>query len=420
MSVQIDSAEATASLEWYAQMVESAAFDNDGFGVNVVDSVNARQTINLAFDEVTIIRNGLGGLNAQFLPPGGGPPADWSFDLTNSIVNGNGGTGVNLEYSPSSAQVLLEEAGWVLNADGISGNADDGVRTQWRVPAGGDSPALEAAFLTLVNNGGNGWSNDFGVDFNPVPDRIRIVNDSVITGNGGAGVVHLGGQQQQRVAPAGAGAFDGFEVSQSIIYRNGGLGIDLSDDGFDTNDALDADEGPNGRLNYPDLVSATGVGFDIDVEWEYDGKPSTEVTLEFYANGHCDPSGYGEAGAFIGSAVVTTDGGGHTEMVSSLPDTPPGQYITATATTDEGTSELSECVKGQGLATAGDADCDEDSDVDDALAILLALEQLGAPPCLVFADVDCDGDVDVADVALILANAAGVPKPPAPDCWPVG
>jgi hypothetical protein len=144
------------------------------------------------------------------------------------------------------------------------------------------------------------------------------------------------------------------------------------------------------------------------------------VRVEFFANGHCDPSGFGEGGAFLGSEMVNTDGSGHAEMVSQFTDVPPGQYITATATTDEGTSEFSECVKGQGLATAGDADCDEDSDVDDALAVLLALESLGVPPCLVFADVDCDGDVDVRDVALILANAAGVPKPPEPDCWPVG
>ncbi|MDT7713905.1 MAG: hypothetical protein QOG46_2830, partial [Pseudonocardiales bacterium] len=46
-------------------------------------------------------------------------------------------------------------------------------------------------------------------------------------------------------------------IRGNSIYANTGLGIDLGSRGPDTNDGLDADSGPNGLQNYPELALAT-------------------------------------------------------------------------------------------------------------------------------------------------------------------
>ena len=48
----------------------------------------------------------------------------------------------------------------------------------------------------------------------------------------------------------------GNTIRGNSIFSNGGIGIDLGGDGVTANDALDADNGPNQRQNYPIIVSA--------------------------------------------------------------------------------------------------------------------------------------------------------------------
>ena len=78
---------------------------------------------------------------------------------------------------------------------------------------------------------------------------------NVIAFNGGDGVnlinVELSGDT---LVPTGN------RISHNSIFRNGGLGIDLGDDGVTPNDAVpDKDSGPNGLQNFPKVASAAQV-----------------------------------------------------------------------------------------------------------------------------------------------------------------
>ena len=131
----------------------------------------------------------------------------------------------------------------------------------------------------------------------------------------------------------------------NIIFANANLGIDASNDGVTANDPDDTDTGPNQLQNTPVLSGAfTG---SIRITGSLDSTPSTIFNVEFFANGTCDPSGYGEGETFLGSASVATDGNGDATFDITLPgNVPIGDFVTATATDPSGnTSEFSQCIQ---------------------------------------------------------------------------
>lgn len=54
------------------------------------------------------------------------------------------------------------------------------------------------------------------------------------------------------------GDSSGINVHVQAVYGNGGLAIDLGNDGHTANDAGDGDSGPNTLLNYPVITSSSG------------------------------------------------------------------------------------------------------------------------------------------------------------------
>lgn len=122
----------------------------------------------------------------------------------------------------------------------ISGNKAQGVSIQYsdgnRVAAG-NLIGLSADSSIAIGNGKEGVLIANGNNNIVVPWKIEY--------NGGAGVA-MTGNGQAYIEPA---YFIGF---------NGGIPIDLGNDGFTPNDPGDADSGPNGLLNYPEITSATG------------------------------------------------------------------------------------------------------------------------------------------------------------------
>ena len=137
----------------------------------------------------------------------------------------------------------------------------------------------------------------------------------------------------------------GNSILGNSIHSNTSIGIDLGDDGVTPNDPGDTDTGPNNLQNFPVLTSVTTGS--VQIQGTLNSTPSTQFTLEFFANSTCDPSGYGEGEVFIGSTTVTTDGAGDASFDVELPGSvPPGAFVTATATDPGGnTSEFSACVE---------------------------------------------------------------------------
>lgn len=101
-------------------------------------------------------------------------------------------------------------------------------------------------------------------------------------------------------------------LSENLIFGNGGLGIDLNNDGVTLNDDGDLDSGPNNMLNYAIVDS---VIMNLDSSFSVYGISSTNSTNQiFLAHPEgvdaqpADPSGHGEAYQFIGSATAGIDG----------------------------------------------------------------------------------------------------------------
>jgi hypothetical protein len=114
------------------------------------------------------------------------------------------------------------------------------------------------------------------------------------------------------------------------------LGIDLVPLAVTANDAGDADTGPNGLQNTPVVTKArrTAVTGTIGT------KPSTAARIQVFSASADGRETY----ALLGDGTVTTDGAGAAPF--SIPVTAAeGDAVVATATTSEGTSELSAPVR---------------------------------------------------------------------------
>jgi CSLREA domain-containing protein len=144
-----------------------------------------------------------------------------------------------------------------------------------------------------------------------------------------------------------ANGSDGNRLDGNSIHDNGGLGIDLLPAGPTPNDPTDADTGPNGLLNTPQVVRAEA-GANGGIAGRLvpaPGPAGQDVTL--FVSPACDPSGFGEGATRIGTAHVTPDTNGIANFVVSIGGLPVGQFVTATATDSStgATSEFSSCVR---------------------------------------------------------------------------
>jgi len=137
----------------------------------------------------------------------------------------------------------------------------------------------------------------------------------------------------------------GNRISNNLIYDNGLMGIDLNDDGVTANDVGDGDSGPNDLLNFPEVDS---VFMNPDSSFIVYGHAGTGNHVELFISHTAgdttqavDPSGHGEAFAFVDS--LTADAGDGS-FVFNIPNTYPYfSVLTMTATDANGnTSEFSE------------------------------------------------------------------------------
>ena len=134
---------------------------------------------------------------------------------------------------------------------------------------------------------------------------------SVALGNGGNGIRLSDGAKRGAIGGSASGAanviaFNGLHgvlledlagdrnpIQRNSIHSNGGLGIDLGDDGITPNDLQDNDDGPNRLQNFPRLSAAASDGLNTTIVGSLHSEPNATYVLEFFSGPNADPGGYG-------------------------------------------------------------------------------------------------------------------------------
>jgi hypothetical protein len=187
-----------------------------------------------------------------------------------------------------------------------------------------------------LGNGREGVIINVDASDNVVGGRLSDSDPSfgnVIAFNGRAGVT---------VGSAGLGENSfGNTIRLNSIYDNGGLGIDLGDDGATFNHTLLSDAGPNRFQNFPELTLAGG-----RLNGTIVGRPGETLIIDVYASPTADSSGFGEGRFYLGTVLVALDVSGNGSFSLDLPLLPHGWIISATATRKDthDTSEFSKIV----------------------------------------------------------------------------
>lgn len=126
------------------------------------------------------------------------------------------------------------------------------------------------------------------------------------------------------------------KVGRNFISSNAGLPVNLRPAGeaaslVTANDAGDADAGPNDLLNSPVLVSAVANGSTLTYVCNYDGQPSTTLSLDFYA-----VNTVGGPLFYYGSDSITTDASGHASKTKTFNETNQSSFVHVVARLDNG------------------------------------------------------------------------------------
>ena len=224
-------------------------------------------------------------------------------DVTGTVALGNASNGIELQSSASGNTIGGSAAG---SGNLISGNKQNGI--------------------VLNNNGGTAG----GVANNRIQGNTIANNGTAGAGVGIGFTVNAG---------------TGNAIIGNSIFNNQQLGIDFAFNGVTPNDSTDPDVGPNNLQNFPVITSATSSGGNATIAGTLNSTPSTQFTIEFFANPACDASGNGEGQTFLGRTQVTTAADGNASFNVTLATSQATGAVTATATDPAGnTSEFSACL----------------------------------------------------------------------------
>ena len=352
--------------------VEGVTVKGNGDSAVVVGSPGNRIGGTTPAQRNVISGNGAGGLWVTDL---NGQQASGNT-IVGNLIAGNGGTGVTLDAGSNA--VLGNLIGTDSTGSHAAGNSAAGVAITSGDNAIGDGTA--AGRNVISGNGFEGIWVKGGT-----ANRIRgnyIGTDATGTaalGNRTSGIAVIdapanviGGPSSgdgNLIAdnPSGGVVLSGSTtrttIARNAIYANGGLGIDLKADGVTANDDLDADSGPNGLQNTPDLSAATAGGGQVGVSGVLRSEPSKTYSVELFTEPACDPSGHGQGRDYLGTVSVTTDNSGAGSFTrSAASSASAGDVVTATATDADGnTSEFSGCltVTDAPAVSAGDVSAGE-------------------------------------------------------------
>lgn len=235
---------------------------------------------------------------------GGGALAD------RNLFGNNAGFALKLEQFPANASAINNNL-FGIGPDGLSDHGNGGT-------------ALELLDVDAVDVGGPGFDvNEF-----------RFNARGIVVKNAGGG-------------NAIGNRFYGNEFSDQT-----GMSIDLSADGSDTdgvtpNDPEDADGGPNALRNSPELESAIPSPGVITVSGRLENghAVNSAQTLAFYLSESCNNTLRNVASVF--AAEISRNFSSSSESFTvqfNAADSATPLFLSATATDQDGTSELSNCV----------------------------------------------------------------------------
>jgi thiol-disulfide isomerase/thioredoxin len=129
-------------------------------------------------------------------------------------------------------------------------------------------------------------------------------------------------------------------ILSNSIWGNGGLGIDLGNDGVTTNTPGTRTSGPNLLQNSPVLTSVTAAaGGKKTVSGYLDSTPNMTFLVQLYANG---ASGDGQGQDYLGQTLITTDSTGQATFRFTYAPQRGAPFLSATATDDSGKGNTSE------------------------------------------------------------------------------
>ena len=182
-------------------------------------------------------------------------------DVTGTVDLGNGLFGVEIFDAPGNT--IGGTAAEARNL--ISGNDAGGVTIQGGTLGVGD-PEGNVVWGNFIGTDVTG-ANALGNTGNGVVVRLGANNTSIGGTTAGAGNVISGnGSDGVSVESVTSSAF----LSNSI-FSNGGLGIDLGNDGITSNDVGDGDTGPNNLQNFPIITTAEiDASGDLSVQYHVD------------------------------------------------------------------------------------------------------------------------------------------------------
>jgi len=267
----------------------------------------------------------------------GGETAD-----NRNVISGNTRYGLELETYGSQ---ILE------NYIGTDATGKHALPNQTGIFIAHASSVLIGAPGALARNVISG--NQYGINLDrDVSDSTIQDNFIGITANGKANLGNINYGIQVGFSNTES-AVSGITLSHNAIFANGGLGIDLGDDGVTANDSKDVDAGPNGLQNYPILASATSGGSGTSINGKLNSQPHQSFQIEFFVGATCNagaPNNYGEGKRFVGTLKVLTNAKGNASFTFKKSKTfQVGSAVTATATElvndiPGSTSEFSKCV----------------------------------------------------------------------------
>ncbi len=134
-------------------------------------------------------------------------------------------------------------------------------------------------------------------------------------------------------------AATGNRVHRNSIFENGGLGIQLKNEGVTPNDGKDPDTGPNLLQNFHVITSAT----TTQIRGTLKSRPRKTFLIQLFSNPAPNfPTGFGEGKTFLSEKFVTTSRRGKASFTFTAPFSA-GRVMPVTATDSLGnTSEFSQ------------------------------------------------------------------------------